>query len=74
MTFLVFTVGFVLRFFYVYFGDLADGVSGTMPARMVDEFTGAYTGWILFVIDRRDHARVSGDASPSGGASGGCTR
>lgn len=46
----LFTAIFLLRFAFVYFGDLADGVQGTLVRRVIDEATGAYTVMLLFVV------------------------
>lgn len=45
----MFTVTGLLRFTYMYFGDVARNESGTFVHRLIEEATGAYTAAVLFV-------------------------
>ena len=45
-----FTLVFLLRFVYVYFDDLANNETGTMPSRLFEEATGAYTAALVFLL------------------------
>ena len=45
-----FTLVFLLRFVYVYFDDLANDKTGTLPARLFEEATGAYTAALVFLL------------------------
>src|SRR5689334_1944064 len=45
----IFTVTGLLRFTYMYFGDVARGEPGTIVHRAIEEATGAYTAAVLFV-------------------------
>ncbi len=45
----IFTVIGLLRFTYMYFGDVARGETGTIVHRAIEESTGAYTAAVLFV-------------------------
>lgn len=45
-----FTLVFMLRFVYVYFDDLANNEAGTMPSRIFEEATCAYTAALVFLL------------------------
>lgn len=46
----IFTLIFLLSFFYRYLGDLAMGRSGTFTARLIEELTGCYSAGLLFLL------------------------
>jgi two-component system, LytTR family, sensor kinase len=49
VAFVAYTVAGTLRFFYVYLDDIARARAGTLPQRLIEESTGAYTALLLFV-------------------------
>ncbi|HVA63023.1 MAG TPA: histidine kinase [Terriglobales bacterium] len=48
--FAIFSLSGLLSFFYHYLDDRAWGRLGTAPSRALEEFTGAYTAGLLFIL------------------------
>jgi two-component system LytT family sensor kinase len=59
----IFTLIFLLGFFYRYLQDLAMGRSGTFTVRLIEEITGCYSAGLLFLLVLKFSRRFRIDSS-----------